>query len=417
MHALSPNIYADARKRFELLRLLTWVNLDEALQNSDGNLAGEVRRWFDQISDLNAQQLIDEATPFWWFNVGQCWRAATEGSPQVAEYAANMLLAAFDSFFACLPEGATVRVDGNRDSEIVLPKLGLNVARALKPTAITRSGTNIIAVHTTDGTVTMSLDQEAQGARLSVPGHVEQYVLCAPTPALIGDDPRAELTGPDFDSHAFTQMLGDALSLIQNECRELYDQIQAANKWYIPIVSHDIQVHRSYTRADLTGVIFLSQALDHVLLGEAVVHEFYHGVLNSILKTEPLFDETDSGETFYSPWRDDPRPLRGLLHAIYVFSGVARFYALSNNTLAQGDYAESVRLRRSKLHQQLRCALAQVPMAKLTPVGKQVIDAIAAQVNDEDAADLYHPGVTALLEDHLKAWRERNPALEVQPHH
>ena len=339
-----------------------------------------------------------------------------DGSPQTAEYAGNMLLAAFDSFFACLPEGATVRVDGNRDSEVILPKLGVHVARTLKPTAITRSGLNTIGVDTADGTVTMSLDDDS-GSRLCVPGHAEQYVLCAPNKALIGDDPRADLTGPAFDSHAFTEMLGSALSLIQNECRELYEQIQAANRWYVPIVSHDINIHRSYTRADLTGVIFLSEALDHVLLAEAVVHEFYHGVLNSILKTEPLFDETESTETLYSPWRDDPRPLRGLLHAIYVFSGVARFYALSNNTLAQSEYAASARLRRSKLHPQLRCALAQVPMAKLTPVGRQVIEEIASQVNAEkDAADLFDPGVAALLEDHLNAWRERNPALQVQSH-
>ena len=414
MHALPANIYADGHKRFAILRLLTWANLDEALQQSDPNLAEEIRGWFDQISDLNAQQLINEATPFWWFNVGQCWSAAMDGSPQTAEYAGNMMLAAFDSFFTCLPDGATIRVDGNR--EIMLPKLGINVGPTLKPTALTRSGTNTIGIDTADGKITMTLDDDS-GARLSVPDHAEQYVLCAPTPALIGDDPRAELTGADFDSSAFTQMLGNALSLIQNECRELYDQIQAANNWYIPIVSRDIRVHRSYTRADLTGVIFLSEALDHVLLGEAVVHEFYHGVLNSILKTEPLFDETESSETFYSPWRDDPRPLRGLLHAIYVFSGVARFYALANNTLARSEYAGTVRLRRSKLHQQLRCALAQVPLAKLTPVGRQVIEAIASQVNNQvDDSDLSDPGAAAVLEDHLKAWRERNPALQIQPH-
>jgi len=414
MHALPANIYADGRKRFEILRLLTWANLDEALQHSDPNLAAEIRRWFEQLSELNAQQLINEATPFWWFNVGQCWQAAMDGSPQTAEYAGNMLLAAFDSFFPCLPEGATVRVD---DREIMLPKLGITVARTLKPTAITRLGMNAIGVDTADGTITMSLDDDGR-SRLSVPGHAEQYVLCHPTAALIGDDPRAELTGPDFDLQAFTEMLGNALSLIQNECRELYDQIQAANKWYVPIVSHEIRVHRSYTRADLTGVIFLSEALDHVLLAEAVVHEFYHGVLNSILKTEPLFDETESGETFYSPWRDDPRPLRGLLHAIYVFSGVARFYALSNNTLARTEYAGTVRLRRLKLHQQLRCAVAQVPLAKLTPVGRQVIEAIASQVNNQvDASELFDPGVAAVVEDHLKAWRERNPALQVQSYH
>jgi HEXXH motif-containing protein len=421
MHALPPNVYADGRRRFEALLVLTWASLDDALQQADSKLADEIRDWFNQISNLNARQLIDDGTPFWWFDVAQCWRAAISGSQQTPEYAANMLVAAFDAFFADLPNGATVHLNGNGDSEIVLPKLGLNIPATLRPTAISRSGANAIAIYTRDvaGVVTINLDEDRDrfsSSRLAIPGHEGQYVLCSPSKALIGDDPRANLTGRDFDSPAFTNMLGGALTLIQNECPELYQQIRTANKWYVPILTHDIRVHRSYTREDLTGVMFLSEAIDHVLLAEAVVHEFYHGILNSIMKTEPLYDETDSSETFYSPWRDDPRPLRGLLHAIYVFSGVTRFYAASGRALARSEHAETLRLRRSKLHQQLRYALAQVPADKLTLVGRQVIGEIASQVNNEsDASELFDPGVAAMLEDHLAGWRTRNPTLRVEP--
>jgi HEXXH motif-containing protein len=59
---------------------------------------------------------------------------------------------------------------------------------------------------------------------------------------------------------------------------------------------------------------------------EAVVHEYGHQKLDAILALDPLF-RGDGGEAiYYSPWKDDPRPLTGLLHAVYSFAIVLSFY-------------------------------------------------------------------------------------------
>jgi hypothetical protein len=59
-------------------------------------------------------------------------------------------------------------------------------------------------------------------------------------------------------------------------------------------------------------------------LGVAVLHEFRHTLLNGLIFLTPLFEECD--ELLYAPWRDDPRPLGGLVHGAYAFSGVARYW-------------------------------------------------------------------------------------------
>lgn len=417
MHALPPETYTNARRRLERLLILTCASLDETLQRSGSELAGEVSAWFDLVANLNAQHFIDEGTPFWWFNLRQCCAAAMDGSKQTGEYARNMLLAAFDSFFGQLPHGTTVRPQANGNPDIVLPKIGLTIPAALKPTSITRLGVNTIGIGTDDALISVDLDGNRCGfatPRIPIPGHEGQHLLIAATKALLGDDPRANLAPTSFDSVAFADLLGQSLNLVQSVSPKLYDEIRTANAWFVPITTDDIRIHRSYTREDLAGVMFLSEALDHVLLAEAIIHEFYHGVLNSIITTDPVFEDSDSSEILYSPWRDDPRPVRGLLHAIYVFSGVSKFYALSNAELAGNGHGETVRLRRSKLHYQLRYALAQVPMNKLTPLGRRIISDITSQVeNERDADNLFDPGVTATLESHLSAWRARNPQLRV----
>ncbi|MFD7403299.1 HEXXH motif domain-containing protein [Streptomyces sp. NPDC059866] len=85
---------------------------------------------------------------------------------------------------------------------------------------------------------------------------------------------------------------------------------------------------RAASSSDAFGCLLLSEPDDDgvlpVQLGVAVLHEFRHTLLNGLLFLSPLFEECD--EAFYAPWRDDPRPLGGLAHGAYAFSGVAHYW-------------------------------------------------------------------------------------------
>jgi HEXXH motif-containing protein len=210
-------------------------------------------------------------------------------------------------------------------------------------------------------------------------------------------------------------MLGESLSLIRSVDPDLYGEIMTCIGWYVPIVTSDSRIHRSYTREDVTGVMYLSNALDHILLAEAVIHEFYHTVLNLVTATEPVYEQGNTDDRFYSPWRDDPRPLHGLFHAIYVFSGVARFYALARKALAETVHEETVRLRSSKLYYQLSSALAQLPIHRLTCLGRDIVARIASQVQDgRYAPGVLDSGVAEAVYAHLEAWRKRNPDVAIK---
>ncbi|AOR59335.1 aKG-HExxH-type peptide beta-hydroxylase [Pectobacterium parmentieri] len=65
---------------------------------------------------------------------------------------------------------------------------------------------------------------------------------------------------------------------------------------------------------------------------ESVIHETLHLQLTCIEKHIPLFHEEYLSNHFYSPWKGEGRNERGLLHAIYVFSNIRKYWITMNNS-------------------------------------------------------------------------------------
>jgi HEXXH motif-containing protein len=81
--------------------------------------------------------------------------------------------------------------------------------------------------------------------------------------------------------------------------------------------------------SDLPGAFILSAVRHPYWIADGLIHEFLHNRLFFILDAgEILEGERESAERsdFYSPWRDDLRSPSGLLHAVYVYIGVGKFW-------------------------------------------------------------------------------------------
>ena len=90
---------------------------------------------------------------------------------------------------------------------------------------------------------------------------------------------------------------------------------------------------RSCPRSDLDsatspaafGAIATSWPPSPVSMAETLVHEFQHLKLCGLMDMLPLIEPCD--ERGYAPWREDPRPVGGLLQGVYAFTGIVRFWA------------------------------------------------------------------------------------------
>jgi hypothetical protein len=80
----------------------------------------------------------------------------------------------------------------------------------------------------------------------------------------------------------------------------------------------------SATSADAFGAVAMSFPADPTALAVGLLHETQHSLLNAV---QYLFDLHEPSPLLgYSPWRDDPRPVSGVLHGAYAYLGVTEFW-------------------------------------------------------------------------------------------
>jgi HEXXH motif-containing protein len=101
-------------------------------------------------------------------------------------------------------------------------------------------------------------------------------------------------------------------------------------------------------------------------LAETLLHEALHLQLTLIEATVPLV--AVGGGEGYSPWQRRPRPLSGLLHGLYVFSGISEVFS----QLAAADPCLSAYATRRRREIASEVATLGPPPVGLTPAGASV---------------------------------------------
>ncbi|MGR3875651.1 aKG-HExxH-type peptide beta-hydroxylase [Streptomyces graminifolii] len=174
----------------------------------------------------------------------------------------------------------------------------------------------------------------------------------------------------------------------------------------------------SASSEDAFGAVALSLPHDETQTAAVLVHETRHQQLNALHSLVPLVqDLSDRAEKqkertlYYAPWRSDPRPVQGLLHGVFAFAGVGRFWQ-THRSQVTGTEAQRADFEFALLRDQLREAVPPLLSAKdLTEAGRLFVAEIAGLIgtwqNDEVAA------VSAALALHYCAlrralWRARH---------
>jgi len=142
------------------------------------------------------------------------------------------------------------------------------------------------------------------------------------------------------------------------------------------------------TASELPGAFVCTVPADPYVLASSFIHEFHHNTLFALEERGPFFEASEEdaieGENHYSPWVETLRPLHGILHAVYVFLPVYRYWSTA---LREGSLNES---RKSFAREQLARIPVQLQMGvnqlrrhgKLTPFGAEILDALAAETTE-----------------------------------
>ncbi len=130
---------------------------------------------------------------------------------------------------------------------------------------------------------------------------------------------------PSQEQVAFVEDLTRASSILEETWPETWHDIRTTIRYVVPFRG---QPNDSFTSARTFGAVYITPRLgDAVALAEALLHEARHNRLLMLQRRVRLYDN-DNDCRYWSAWRQTDRPLRGILHGVYAFTGVCRFHGL-----------------------------------------------------------------------------------------
>jgi HEXXH motif-containing protein len=207
--------------------------------------------------------------------------------------------------------------------------------------------------------------------------------------------------------------LADAWDILRRDDPVVAEEISSGPLLSIaPVAAREEFRPYSSSASEAFGGVSASLPDSPSQIAATLVHEFQHIKLGALINLEPLLrraeNKSDRSELFYAPWRDDPRPLEGLIQGIYAFFGVSRFWRSNrqegdklSSALANFEFALS--------RQQVETALKVAGRHhRLTPVGRRLLCSLAERCDVWMTEKVSHTGMRLAVEaatDHRARWR------------
>jgi uncharacterized protein len=127
------------------------------------------------------------------------------------------------------------------------------------------------------------------------------------------------------------------------------------------------------------GAVAVALPEDPVTLALLLIHEFQHVKLGAVLDIYDLYDPAD-GRLFHAPWREDLRPLEGLLQGTYAHLAVTDFWRARQEVTA-GAEAEAAGQRFVYWRDHTREAIKTLTgSGSLTPLGERFVSEMRQSV-------------------------------------
>jgi HEXXH motif-containing protein len=184
----------------------------------------------------------------------------------------------------------------------------------------------------------------------------------------------------------------------------------------VPLTTDRTTRNVSATSTVAFGAIAASLPPDDVTLAETLVHECQHLKLCALLDLVPMVEDGDAG-WYYAPWRDDPRPVRGLLQGACAFFGVTRFWRQQReHGTADQRLRGHVEFARHR-DETLSVTRALLESGELTAAGERFVARMQARL-----LDWHHDLVPAdarrmaaeVSTEHAATWRLRHVACDLE---
>jgi HEXXH motif-containing protein len=278
------------------------------------------------------------AVGVWARRTIQAIRSGAQGT--IAESSGLLAVSAAAAIRAGLDAQIKVPV---RDGLVVLPSLGAAVIQG--------SGEQAVTVRSSRGGATVGPVDIPPNPHVEAPGWLPLSRVRAGAFDVLIDNLHpfrmpglAQLSRRASAPSELEDALQDAWLVLESGHTNLAAEVGATVSVIVPQSPMSARATSS-TSPEAFGAVAMSVPRDPISGAESLVHEVQHLKLAALLDVVRLI-LPDDGRRYYAPWRDDPRPLGGLLQGTYAFLGVTRFWreqrANGSTSGADRKYARSL---------------------------------------------------------------------------
>ncbi|MEV4316718.1 HEXXH motif domain-containing protein [Actinocrispum sp. NPDC049592] len=285
-----------------------------------------------------------------------------------------------------------------RTGKVSLPTLGLATVDSGGPWALARAApgdpVRLDGAKPLDWQPVRALETDAVTVYVD---DADAYWTCFGLPV------RYQVPGPEIDR--WRRHLDGALAVLAERHPDRLAAVTSALQCLVPVDQQGRFAGVSASSAQAPGAVALTEPAGPQRFAATLVHEIQHFRLSALHDLVPVH-QMETGPRVYSPWRNDPRGLPGLLHGTYAFLGVADFW--SREWPGAGRAAELMYARTLRQLWIARRILATA--SALTPAGTALAEAVGEQIDR-----LPETGLSAdirrlagdLTAHHLALWRLR----------
>lgn len=213
------------------------------------------------------------------------------------------------------------------------------------------------------------------------------------------------------EARAWQQSFAAAWELLQRDLDQYVPPMRGCLWIVAPLSAQPLVNSTSHTSLNGVGCVYTTAPADPCQLALTLVHEIQHTKF-TLLTDQILLFEPDPVCRFYAPWRDDPRPIPGLMHGIYAFFGVTDFWRVHRHAACHGSMQAHVDFELWRM--QVEEAIAQASKSGLlTAAGVDFLEALGASMRPwsvEYVPDAARTAASEVSTAHRAFWQVRNLA-------
>ncbi|GAA1546694.1 hypothetical protein GCM10009678_31650 [Actinomadura kijaniata] len=174
-----------------------------------------------------------------------------------------------------------------------------------------------------------------------------------------------------------------AWELLEKDYGEYAPGIAEALTTIVPLDVPHPGSNVSSAARDAFGAVGIALPEDPATLCLLLLHEFQHVKLGAVLDFVDLYDRNDE-RRFHAPWREDPRPLEGLLQGTYAHIAVADFWR-RRCRVPQADTVAEAERHFGKWYPETLAAVGTLQSSEaLTGLGEQFVALMRATLESWD---------------------------------